>query len=165
MGRNKEVQEIMPSERIYTIRGKNPSSTTHRLIQLSSYDPEAQYQIVEFKIMPGGTPTNSDQYGILSMGKDDTIDPSSPDFADQNQIAWSHHAVRQPVPPGIAESVIVSNYEINDEKLFAYDLWLHTEDVTGGKDVNWFLKIRRYSVSAVPASIASLRQYQYNPGT
>ena len=113
--------------------------------------------------MPSGTPTNSDQYGIITMGKNDNVDPSSPDFSDQNQIAWAHHTVRQPVPPGIAESVVISNYEVNDEKMFAYDLWLHTEDVMGGKDVNWFLKIMRYSVGDVPASIASLRQYQYNP--
>jgi len=153
----------MPSQRIYTIRGQNGSATQHRKIQLSSYDANAQYQIVEFKIMPSGTPTNSDQYGIITMGKNDNVDPSSPDFSDQNQIAWAHHTVRQPVPPGIAESVVISNYEVNDEKMFAYDLWLHTEDVMGGKDVNWFLKIMRYSVGDVPASIASLRQYQYNP--
>ena len=155
----------MPDERIYTIRGQNPSSTSHRLVQLSSYDPEAQYLIMEFKIMPAGTAVNSDQYGILTMGKNDTIDPSDPDFSDQNQIAWAHHTVEQPSPPGLGQSVTISNYEVNDEKLFAYDLWLHTEDVTGGNAVNWFLKIKRYRVGEVPASIASLRQYQYNPGT
>ena len=88
----------MPSERIYTIRGQNPTGVTHRLIQLSSYDAQAQYMIVDFKIMPAGTPTNCDQYGILTLGKDDNIDPSDPDFSDQNQIAWAHHSIRQPVP-------------------------------------------------------------------
>ena len=155
----------MPSERIYTIRGQSPSGTTHKLIQLSSYDPEAQYQIMEFKIMPAGTPSNCDLYGVLTMGSDDALDPSDPDFADQNQIAWAHHTVKTRVPPGVGESSDISNYEINDEKLFAYDLWLHTEDAKGANAVNYFLKIKRYNVGAVPASIASLRQYQYNPGT
>ena len=155
----------MPSERIYTIRGQNSSSVAHRLIQLSSYDPTATYMIVDFKIMPAGTPTNSDQYGILTMGKDDNIDPSDPDFSDQNQIAWAHHSIRQPVPPGLGESSVISNYEVNDEKLFAYDLWLHTEDTKGANAVNWFLKIKRYGVNDVTGSIASLRQYQYGPAS
>lgn len=155
----------MPSQRVYTIRGQNPTGTAHRKIQLSSYDPESQYMIMEFKIMPAGSATNCDQYGILSMGKDDNIDPSDPDFGDQNQIAWAHHTVEQSVPPGVGQSSTISNYEVNDEKLFAYDLWLHTEDTKGANAVNWFVKIMRYDVGAVPASIASLRQYQYNPGT
>ena len=132
----------MPEERIYTIRGQNSSSVAHRLIQLSSYDPTATYMIVDFKIMPAGTPTNCDQYGILTMGKDNNIDPSDPDFSDQNQIAWAHHSIRQPVPPGVGESSVISNYEVNDEKLFAYDLWLHTEDTKAAAAVNWFLKIK-----------------------
>jgi hypothetical protein len=151
----------MPSERIYTIRGQSPAAVTHKLIQLSSYEPKAQYEIMEFKIMPAGTPQTCDLYGTITMGKNDSIDPSDPNFSDQNQIAWAHHAVRQPVPPGLGESVTISNYEVNDEKLFAYDVWIHTEDALGNNDVNWFLKIKRYSVGPVPASIASLRQYQY----
>jgi hypothetical protein len=155
----------MPKERVYTIRGRNPAATTHTRIQLSSYDPKQMYQIIEFKIMPAGTPQNSDCYGIITMGKDNGIDPSDPDFADQSQIAWAHHAVRQPVPPGIAESVIFSNYEVNDEKIFNYDVHLHTEDALGNEEVNYFIKILRYSTSAVEGSIGSLRQYQYNVGT
>ena len=99
------------------------------------------------------------------MGKDDSIDPSDPDFSDQNQIAWAHHSIRQPVPPGLGESSVISNYEVNDEKLFAYDLWLHTEDTKGANAVNWFLKIKRYGVNDVTGSIASLRQYQYGPAS
>ena len=152
----------MPEERIYTIRGKQPSALTHKKLQLSSYDPKAMYVIEEFKVMPGGTPTNSDCYGILSMGKNDNIDPSDPDFSNQNEIAWAHHSVRQPVPPGIGESVTISNFECNDQKLFNYDIWLHTEDTTGAEEVNYFIKIRRYKTGAVEGSIGSLRQFQYN---
>jgi len=152
----------MPRERIYTIRGKAPAALTHQRIQLSSYDPKQMYQIVEFKVMPAGTPQNSDCYGTVSMGKNDNIDPTDPDFSNQNEIAWSHHAVRQPVPPGLAESVIISNYEVNDEKLFNYDIWMHTRDALNNEEVNFFLKILRYSVGAVEGSIGSLRQQQYN---
>ena len=161
MGCNKEVQEIMPSERIYTIRGTAPRALTHQKIQLSSFDPTAQYEIIDFKIMPGGTPSNTDCYGTVSMGKNDNIDPSDPDFSNQNEIAWAHHAVKSAsaIPP---EAPVISNYEVNDNKLFAYDIWLHTEDAVGTSNVNWFLRIKKYSTTAVSGSIASLRQNQYN---
>ena len=152
----------MPSERVYTIRGKNPAATTHTRLQLSSYDPKVMYEILEFKVMPAGTPTNSDCYGTITLGQDDTIDPSDPDFGNQNEIAWSHTAVRQPVPPGVAESVTISSEEVNDSKLFNYDVHLHTRDALNAKEVNYFLTIRKYTVSDVTGSIGSLRQYQYN---
>ena len=152
----------MPEDRIYTIRGKNPSALTHKKVQLSSYDPKAQYQILEFKVCPAGAPTNSDCYGSISMGKNNNIDPTDPDFRNQNESAWHHQAVRQPVPPGIAESVIISDWGLLDEKLFAYDIWVHTKDNLGAEEVNWFIKIKRYSGNPVAASVASLRQYQYN---
>jgi len=155
----------MPKERIYTIRGKNPAATTHTRIQLSSYDPKRMYRILEFKIMPAGNPVNSDCYGVITMGKDDSLVPSDPDFGDQSQIAWSHHSVMQRVPPGVGEGIQISNYEVNDEKIFNYDVHLHTRDILGNEEVNYFLKIMRYDVSAITGSIGSLRQYQYNVGT
>jgi len=151
----------MPEERIYTIRGKRPAALSHHQLQLSSYDPKRMYQIVEFKIMPAGNPTQADCYGIISMGKNDNINPSDPDFSNQNEIAWAHHSVTQTVPPGIGESVSFYNYEINDEKLFNYNIWLHLEDQMGNEEVNYFLKIKRYDVGSVVGSIGSLRQNQY----
>ena len=152
----------MPSERIYTIRGKSSGTLSHEKVQLSSFDPTAQYEIVEFKIMPAGVPVSTDCYATVSMGKNDNITPSNPDFSNQNEIAWAHHAVHQNVPPGIGESVKFYNYEVNDNKLFAYDIWLHTEDVLENEDVNWFIRIKKYSTTDVAGSIASLRQFQYN---
>ena len=150
----------MPKERIYTIRGKQPAATTHTKIQLSSHDPKAMYVIEEFKIMPAGNPGNSNVYGIISMGRNDNIDPSDPDFSNQNEIAWAHHSVRG--LGGLGESIQFFNYEVNDEKLFNYDVWLHTQDRVGNSEVNYFLKIRKYSVDSATGSIGSLRQYQYN---
>lgn len=151
----------MPSERVYTIRGKQPAALTHTKIQLSSYDPKAMYVIEEFKVMPAGKPQNTDCYGSISMGKNDNIDPSDPDFSNQNEIAWAHSAIATAtaLPPG---SCVMSNFEVNDEKLFNYDIWLHTIDLMDAEEVNYFLKIRRYSTSAVTGSIGSLRQFQYN---
>jgi len=152
----------MPEERIYTIRGISPATETHTKIQLSSFNPKDQYLIVEFKIMPADS-VATDCYGIVSMGKNDNIDPSEPNFSNQNQIAWAHHALWHTgtALPG-SESVVQSNFECNDEKIFAYDIWMHTVDVMDNSDVNWFLKIRKYDTSAVAGSIASLRQNQYN---
>jgi len=152
----------MPEDRIYTIRGKNGSGLSHTKVQLSSYDPQAQYQILEFKVMPAGAPTNSDCYGSVSMGKNNNIDPTDADFKNQNEIAWSHHSVIQRVPPGIGEGVNISYWDLVDEKLFAYDVWVHTKDQLGNEEVNWYLKIKKYYVKPVAASIASLRQFQYN---
>ena len=152
----------MPESRTYTIRGQNPAAETHKKVQLSRFDPTEQYEIIEFKIMPAGTPTNSDCYGTISMGKNDNIDPTDPDFTNQNEIAWSHHSVMQRVPPGVGEGIQISNYEVNDSKIFAYDIWMHTKDQLGNEAVNWFLKIKRYYTTDVSGSIASLRQAQYN---
>ena len=146
-------------ERLYTIRGRNGPSLTHHKIQLASFDPTKQFAIVKFAIMPGGTPQQSDCSGMITMGQDDTINPSDPDFGNQNQIAWAHHTVRQPSPPGIGESVALYNYELIDIKLFAYDIWLHTVDTLGNESVNWYLEIKKYSTSDVAGSITSLRQF------
>jgi len=153
----------MPSERIYTIRGKNPAGLTHTKIQLSSFDPTMQYVIEEFRIMPADTATVTDCYGSISMGANDNIDPTDPDFSNQNEIAWAHHSLWQngTALPG-SESVISSNFECNDEKIFAYDIWLHSEDKMDNSEVNYFLKIRKYNTDAVTGSISSLRQNQYN---
>ena len=165
MGFAKEVEKIMPSERVYTIRGKVEPRLTHQVIQLSSYDPKAMYVIEEFKLMPAGTDiaavANTDAYGTISMGKNDNIDPSQPDFSNQNEIAWAHHAVstESTIPPVAG---VISNYEVNDEKLFNYDVWLHTVDTLNTNYINYFMKIRRYKTGAVEGSIGSLRQYQYN---
>jgi hypothetical protein len=150
----------MPSERIYTIRGIAPAATTHQKVQLSSFDPKAQYEILEFKIMPSDNPGNSNCYGIVSMGKNDNIDPSAPDFSNQNEIAWAHHSVETAGGPG--QSIKFYNYEVNDSKLFAFDIWMHTQDRIGTSRVNWFLRIKKYATDSVSGSIASLRQNQYN---
>jgi len=152
----------MPEEGIYTIRGKNSPSKQHKRIQLSRFLPTDQYVIVEFKIMPQGERI-TDAYGTISMGKNDSIDPAAPDFSNQNEIAWAHQLQWQngTALPG-SESFVLSNYEVNDDKIFAYDIWIHTVDVLDNSDINWMLKVRRYHVSEVTGSIASLRQNQYN---
>jgi hypothetical protein len=153
----------MPSERVYTIRGKVPKALTHTKLQLSSYDPKSMYVIEEFKVMPAGSPTKADCYGTISMGKNDNIDPSDPDFSNQNEIAWAHTGIWQTgTALPASEGVVISTQEINDEKLFNYDIWLHTEDNVGAEEINYFIKIRRYKTGAVEGSIGSLRQYQYN---
>ena len=153
----------MPSERLYTIRGKSPAALTHEIIQLSSYDPRMQYQIVEFKVMPAETATVTDCYGTISMGANSNIDPTKPNFANQNEIAWSHQAYWQngTALPG-SESIVVSDFSLTDEKLFAYDIHLHTKDAMDNSEINWFILIKKYYVSADTGSIASLRQFQYN---
>jgi hypothetical protein len=153
----------MPREKYYhrefTLRGKNTAAQSHNHLQLSSYDPKAQYEIVEFYVSSANTDLASNCTGTLTLGKDNTIDSSVPDFSDDNQFAWSHYVAWQNVPPGIGEQFIISKNSTKDDILFNYDVWLHTKDNVGVSDVNWFIKIREYRTSAEAGSISSLRQF------
>ena len=155
----------MPEERLFTIRGKAPAAATHRKLQLSSYDPTHQYLVVDFQIRPAGAPTQSNCYGILSLGRDDTIDPRDPNFGNSNQIGWARSSVclNPTVPvPGVAESIQTFSDSVLDDMLFAYDLWLHTMDDSDAEEINYMVKIMRYKTSATAGSISSLRQYLVN---
>jgi hypothetical protein len=146
--------------RTYTIRGKAPAAQTHTKIQLSSYDPKMQYKIVEFRIAPAGNPTQFNGYGILTVNAQDGLDPKDWNFAAQNQIAWAHNTVRQPVPPGIGESISMYEQNFSDyDRWFNYDIWLHTEDQTGNEEVNYYIKIYKQDTSAAAGAISSLSQY------
>ena len=96
------------------------------------------------------------------MGKNDGLDPMTPNFGNQNELAWATYSVRQPVPPGIGESFLSYETHLADIKLFAYDVWLHTEDSLGNSDVNWYMEIERYITSKEAGSISSLQQHLVN---
>jgi hypothetical protein len=145
--------------RTYTIRGQNPKGLTHSKIQLSTYDPKMMYRIVNFKIMPAGNAKQFNGYGVLTINKNDALDPTDPDFADNSQIAWAHSAVRMSVPPGVGESITMSYDDARDrDRWFNYDLWLHTQDEAGNEAINWYIEIYKEDVNAVSGSITSLVQ-------
>jgi len=146
--------------RTYTIRGQHPAAETHSKIQLSSYDPKVMYRVVTFKIMPAGALTKFDGYGTLTINKNDSLDPTDHDFADNSQIAWAHSTAWQngTALPG-AESVMLSYDDLKDEdRWFNYDLWIHTKAHLGSNAINWYIEIYKQDVSAVSGSIASLIQ-------
>jgi len=145
--------------RTYTIRGKVPSSITHTKIQLSSYDPKVQYQIVDFRIMPAGQ-TPCDLNAILTINENDAVDPTKRDFAIQNAIGWVRYTAwsNGTALPG-AESVQQSYFESFDDRLFNYDIWLHTEDALDNEEINYLIKIYKQDTSAVAGSISSLSQF------
>jgi hypothetical protein len=156
----------MPREKYYhrefTLRGREKAAQSHNLLQLSSYDPTAQYEIVEFYVSSANTDLASNCTGTLTLGKNNSLDSTTPDFNDDNQIAWSNYQAWQNVPPGIGEQFIISRNSTKDDILFNYDIWVHTKDNVGVSDVNWFIKIREYRTSAEAGSISSLRQYLVN---
>jgi len=156
----------MPREKYYhrefTLRGRETAGQSHNLLQLSSYDPTSQYEIIEFYVSSADTDKASNCTGTLTLGKNNALDSTTPDFTDDNQIAWSNYQAWQNVPPGIGEQFIISKNNTQDDVLFNYNIWVHTKDNVGVSDVNWFIKIREYRTSAEAGSISSLRQYLVN---
>ena len=146
--------------RTFIIRGKAPAAETHTKIQLSSYDPTVQYQIVDFRVSPAGNPAQSNCYGVLTLNKDDGKDPKDWNWSRQREIAWAHSSVTQSVPPGIGESIqLYEQYYADLDKWFNYDIFCHTEDATGNEEVNYMIKIYKRETSAAAGSISSLSQY------
>jgi len=146
------------SSRTYTIRGKHPSGASHTKLQLASYDPTVQYQIIEFKIMPAGG-RQCDLNGILTLNRQDSIDPTTPNFERQTELAWARYTVHQGVPPGIGESFDLSHSEIVDDRWFNYNIWIHTEDALAAEEINYFVRILKIDTSETAGAISSLRQY------
>jgi len=150
--------------RIITLRGQSPAALTRTKLQVSTYRPTIQFQILDFRVVaaePSATEGN-DISGILTMAENSAIDPSNPDFSDQEQIAWSHYArfLDAGAPaPGVDKSPIITTDKILDDKWFNYDLWVNTEDAMANSAVNWFIKLAKFDTSDVAGSISSLRQY------
>jgi len=152
----------MPDPRIFTVRGQVPAAEKHTKIQLSMFEPTHQYQIIEFKITSAALNVVATPNAILTMGRADATDPNSPDYADQNQLAWANYYTWRTgtALPG-SETLVTSYNGQIDDKLFAYDLWLHSEDKEDNANINWFIKVLRYETTEVMGSITSLRQHLY----
>ena len=96
------------------------------------------------------------------MAENTAIDPSDPNFSDQEQIAWAKYArfLDAGAPaPGVDKSPIASESSLVDDKWFNYDLWVNTEDAMANSAINWFVRIAKFDTSDVSGSISSLRQY------
>jgi len=150
--------------RTFTLRGRSAAAATHTKLQVSMYEPTTQFQVVEFKIMAAenASAEGTDCSGILTINENSAIDPSDPNFGDQGQIAWAHHAIHFPegIPaPGAEKSPILSDYSLVDSKWFNYNLWVHTEDAMLNCAVNWFIRILKVETTEIAGSISSMRQY------
>ena len=146
--------------RTFIIRGKAPATETHTRIQLSSYDPTVQFQVVDFRIAPAGNPSNTNQYGVLTLNRDDNKDPTDWNWSAQREIAWAHTTVESPNPPDVGQSIKLYEYNSADvDKWFNYDIWCHTIDRLGVNEVNYMIKIYKKKTSAEAGSISSLAQY------
>ena len=72
--------------------------------------------------------------GDMELNRDDAKDPKDWNWSAQREIAWAHSSVRQPVPPGIGESISMYDQHYADiDKWFNYDIWCHTEDQLGNE--------------------------------
>lgn len=146
--------------RTYVIRGQAPKEQTHTLIQLSSYDPSIQYQILDFRVAPAGNPTQTNCYGVLTLNEDDAKDPKDWNWGIGREIAWAHTSVKQAEIPFPGESVQMYEQHYADvDKWFNYNIWCHTQDASNAEAVNYMIKIYKRETSETAGSISSLAQY------
>ena len=155
----------MPSERLYSIRGKAKGSLTSQQtkIQLSTYSPSKQYEIVEFKITPAVAGTGCDLFATITKGRKEGTEPDKPNFADQNEIAWTNYSKELQLSNGGVQSTTSTI----DYTVVHYDIWLYTVDGTAGvlspMDINYFLLLKTWDTSKEAGAVSSLRQYAVSP--
>ena len=152
------------AERTYTIRGQlSGASTQHQKIQLAWYDRNYLYQINEFKVYPDSTDTVGSVFGVLSKGKDDTIDPTDWNIEDESIVAFSQNVRYQRVPPGAGELYQIYKDDFIDyDNAFGYDLWVHTNSSNSGQNVNYYIKISKIKIKGNASIVNDLDQYALN---
>jgi len=136
------------------------STPGHKRIQIGWPKADYSYAIVEFRVYPsnmvGGI--NSALHGTITLAKDDTLEPASPDFSNTNELAWSSSI--NGLSPGITGPLGVTEFSLNDdENYFDRNIYLHTVDEVGTQDVNYFLKIAEFRTKPDVGAIVMLRQF------
>lgn len=145
--------------RTYVIRGQAPAAQTHTLIQLSSYDPNVQYQILDFRVAPAGNPSQSNCYGVLTLNQDDAKDPRDWNWGIGREIAWAQTCIFTATGIPTPASTISEQHHADVDKWFNYNIWCHTQDAYGDEAVNYMIKIYKRETSEAAGSISSLAQY------
>jgi len=149
-------------KRIFNMSGRMADGE-HRQLQIGQMHMETAFVILDFKVWPTETDRNCQLNGTLTMKRDDAIDPSEPSFKDTNQFAWTSYNIcdTNVIPaPGITPcSIISSGTHIDDEKYFAQDIHVHTNDAVGTQGINYWIKIAEFDTPPDVGSLIQLRQF------
>ena len=149
---------------MFTYRGVAPATERHEQLQFSVKSPNRQYAIVDFQVRPQSLELASTCSGILTMSKNDNIDPLVPTYSDNSEIAWAKSSTDISVPPALGEvPSFFSDSVVDQDRLFNYDLWLHTQEVTGNVQINWIITLAEFRTTSKTGAISSLRQFLMAP--
>jgi hypothetical protein len=163
MGNIKE-KEIMPKDRIYTLRGKlDATSTVHEQLPLLFKTANYLYEVIDFKVYPDDVNSPDIVTGTLTRSQADTTDPTDLSIADNNVVAWAQAIRYQAVPPPAGEVLQGVSYDsfVDAEQTFGTDLWVHLASVAR-TNVNYYIVLRRVKVSNAGAVADDIEQYQIN---
>jgi len=152
------------AERTYSIRGQlSGAALGHEKIQLAWYDKKYLYKIRDFKVYSTLPLRAASVTGMLSKGRDDTLDPEILDLQNESIIAWSEQIRRTNDPPGLSEEATASGDSwIDVDSAFGYDLWVHTNSSSTAVDVNYYILIERFGVKGASRLVNDLEQYALN---
>jgi len=152
----------LKEKRIFNMSGRLADGE-HRKLQIGQMHMETAFVVLDFKVWPTNTSTNSQLNGTLTLKGDDSIVPSTPSFKDTNQFAWCSYNVSDPnVHPGVGVQpafVITQSTHIDDEKYFAQDIHVHGDDSAQSQGINYWIKIAEFSTPPDVGSLIQLRQF------
>jgi len=150
-------------ERVYTIRGQLPTGS-HEKIQLYWRDTNYLYRVIDFKVYSDTPDTPGAVYGMVSKGKDNSLDATSLNLEDEAVIAWSQQTrwANGTALPG-AESVQCYRDDFIDmDSTFGYDLYVHTNSFVSGQKINYYLVLERFKVKGNARLVDDVAQYALN---
>lgn len=141
------------------VKNTGAGNTITRRLQIGNMKSDKVYAVVDFRVYPSVTNVNSQINGILSY-KPGSQDPRNPDFSSTSEIAWSTYNIQQGVPPGLNESLTISeSRHHDDERYFVKDLDLKVSDENSSNDINYFVKIAEFATKEDVSSVVQLIQY------
>ena len=153
----------LPLRRIFNMSGTMPSqgmsTPGHKRIQVGWPDANYSYAIVEFRLWPGDTKNVANLAGVLTLAKEDSLEPGQPSFKDSNQLAWStyNQVVETSLP-----TLGVHQYEnqlVDDENYFDRNIYLHTVDELGTQDINYWIKLAEFETKPDVGALVMVKQY------
>ena len=148
--------------RVFNMTGRIPnggaSTPSHKRIQVGWPKADYSYAIVEFRVYPSNTAVNSSLHGTLTLAKDDSIEPATPNFDNTNELAWS--SSYNGITAGLTGPLSIDEVSLNDdENYFDRNIYLHAVDEVGTQDINYFIKLAEFRTKPDVGAIVMLRQY------
>ena len=164
MGRNQKVETMTKKVRTFNMTGKmsnlGKSVVGHKRLHIGDMRSGKVYAVLDFRVYPSQTNVNTQLNGTLTYKERAATEPQNPDFGSTSEIAWSSYNQHQGVPPGVGESLDISETSHkDDERYFAKDLHIYAVDEQGTQDINYYVKVGEFDTPADISSIVQLIQF------